>query len=67
MTEYTWVIVVLFWAIACGLLLWGWYGWKQLDEPHTYDDRIMQRDLDIAVAEAEEELKLRPHVRAGKK
>lgn len=66
MIDHTWIVVVMFWAIVCGLGLWTWFEWKSIDEPHSYDNKLAQWEADMEKAIAEEELKHRPHVRAGR-
>lgn len=67
MTNYTWLWFLLVGCVAVAALLWFWKEWFDLDQPHSYDDKLAQWEADVAKAEAEKELKRRPHVRAGKK
>lgn len=68
---------ILLWVIVCASLVcavvwmvrWACREWKAVDAPHTYDDRLAQREIDIAKAHAEEEAyasRQRRRVRAGR-
>lgn len=65
---------LLQWALAIAALLcavvwvvlWAWGELKAIDAPHTHDERLAQREIDMAKAHAEEERQHRPRVRAGR-
>lgn len=65
-----WVVVLA--GCACAIIWmvrWARREWKAIDAPHTYDDRLAQREIDIAKAHAEEEAyasRQRRRVRAGR-
>ncbi len=62
--------LVLAWFVVLWIGVWTWGEWKDIDEPHTYDARLAQHEIDILKAEAEEEAyasRQRRRVRAGKK
>lgn len=58
--EY-WQVVAGFVAIAVAGLTGPFIGVGS-DDPHTYDERLAQREADIALAEADEDVRLRRRV-----